>query len=259
MQKDPVTDLLASVEKDCTASNILICYGSIEENELSPISNLEVDGDWNHFLKVLKALQARVLVIEVEKNENRDYDLLTEQINSLNDVAKEEVYSEALSDVRKNDGKMAIFTISFPHNLINYQLKIKADWYDEYELLESLYLHVDDDDDDIANKADISDEQIDQIARLVANSPRYVQAKTSMERRDACLALNEVGKLEFSSDRVRVIRSAETIFLNEVFPVLDNEIGLKIRLLKAQGLNKSQVKAKLNISTNTLYRHWDPE
>lgn len=101
MQKDPLADLLASIEKECTANNILICYGFVEENDLSPVTNFEVEGSWEHFLKVLKALEVKVINTDVERNEHQDYDSLTEQINSLKDIAKEEVYSEALSTVRK--------------------------------------------------------------------------------------------------------------------------------------------------------------
>lgn len=260
MQKDTVADLLASVEKDCTANNILICYGSIEENELSPISNLVVDGNWEHFLKVLQALQARVIVIEVDKNENRDYDLLQEQISNLNDVSREEVYSEALSEIKKHDGQMASFAVSFVANLIKYQIKIEADWCDEYELLEGLHLLEDDDDDDeAAATLGLSPDQVEKMSRVVANSPEYGRAKTSGERHRSCLAMDMIKKLDSYSDRIKVINSAENIFLDEVYPIVDKEIGIKIQQLKSKGLNKSQVKARLNISQNTLYRHWDGE
>lgn len=105
----------------------------------------------------------------------------------------------------------------------------------------------------------MSDDQIQKIARAVANSPEYARTKTPGERSKTCLALDNIKKIESYSDRIKVLNSAETIFINEVYPILDKEIGIKIRQLKAQGLKKVQVKAKLSISENTLYRHWDSE
>lgn len=258
MQEDPVASLLASVEKDCSANNILICYGFIEENDLSPITNFEVDSNWDHFQKVLKALEAKVITVDIERNEHQDYDSLTEQINSLNDVAKEEAYSEALSIVKKNDGKIAAFTISFVHHLMNYQLKIKAEWYDQYDLLDGIYLEDDDEVDEKAESEGLSADQIEKIARAIAGSPEYARTKLPSERVRVCWAMDSVRNLESYSDRNKIYNRAETIFINEVFPVLDKEMGIKIQELKAQGLKKVHVKAKLGISENTLYRHWDP-
>lgn len=256
MQKDPLANLLATIEKETATHNIIVHYGSIEENEFSPISNIDVDGEWPDYLKILKTLEARVVTIVTEKNDVYDIDLIAERIQALQDVAKEESYSDALSVLRKNEGELVAFNINFYCGLLNYRFDAQADWYFEYLRVKKLLDEPIESADLATERVGYSNEQINQIARLVVIKPEYIEAKSLFHRKEVCLAMAEVGKIESYFDRSRIAQTAETIFTKEIFPGRDKELGMKILEMKNQGFKKNQIKAQLNITDNTLDRHW---
>ena len=88
-----------------------------------------------------------------------------------------------------------------------------------------MHLLEDDDDDEAAAGHGLSPDEEENMSRVVANSPEYGRAKTSGERHRACLAMDIVKKLDSYSDRIRVINSAENIFIDEVYPIVDKSVS----------------------------------
>jgi hypothetical protein len=261
MQKDCLAELIATVEKDCQNDNTQVFYGTIEENDFSPMHHVSFDRkDWQQYFKLIRALDAKVITLSVDKNEMDDAGEIKTFLENLDEDIRES-YTESLKIVEKTRGHVAAFTVSFIHGFMNYQFTREADWYTDYQFVNGVYEEeaMDEDDDELEEdhaKTIITEEQIEQLARIVISRPVYLQAKNEFQRKSAFYEMEDMKDIGTYWIRTKVRQRAESIFMEEVYPKMEEELRNKVLALKQQKCTKGQIKAKLNISDNTLNRHW---
>jgi hypothetical protein len=261
MQKDTLEYLLKTIEDDCCASNIQIFYGRIEESEYTPVSCVEDQkGEWPGFHKLLKALDAKVITVYVEKNDRSDYDEINRSIEGYPKELQGE-YLSAIKVVKKNQGKIASISVSFYCGFLNYQFTKDAEWYDDFLLLCGMPDYDDGvGDDEVENsETEYSELQVEELARTLAGRPAIAKAANEREIKNILWAMPETDKIKSWSSRKQVIARAQEIFIQEIHPKQEAEMNKRVHEKKKQGFKKTQVKGMLNISENTINRHWYQE
>jgi hypothetical protein len=256
MQRDQLAILIKTIEKECTGHNIQIFYGSIQENMESSILTVEdTKGDWLGYLHAIIAMKAKVIVLSVQKNDMGDFDEIQEAINQMNEELKP-IYVEAFSLVGKTKNQIGSITVNFFDGYLNFQFCKKSEWFDDYQFLLTALDPDDDDEEERKVITSLTEDEIEKTARLIVAKPAFLQSRNVNERRRICWYFKEFEAVQRNDDRLAIQEHAEKIFQDEIYPKQEEELWQKVQGLKKKGQKKGQIKAKLNITENTLNRHY---
>ena len=257
MEKE-LKDELKDIEKYCLDQNILIYPTSALDIELLDGNSIDYKGDdWKQFIDIARALEAKVIVVSSEANnvDQQDEDDVNTYKKTLDpDDLKE--YNRAYKIVESRRGELLHFQLNFFVGGINYALGKQASWFESYDIVMRAFDLDDDDDDDQDRPLQLSDEEIEQTARQIAEHAKYRQAKDRFERERIGRNFAVIEILKDYSNRYRVLSKAEQIFEEEIQPGIDQELAEKIQEMKKKGLKKIAVKSQLRISDTVLNRFW---
>ena len=263
--KQTVTDHLAgellAIEATCTAHNIALFYGQVEEGK-SPQAVWRdpeaehVDGFTNVLLRAAPAL----LIVDVERYFERDDNTegeLVQQHKARLNGEKLQVYETAQEHLKMRKGHVITYTLTFFHQGIPFRFERDADWLehfntytDAYDLDES---DADDDEDDYDDE--LSEEETAVIDTVIVN-PDFQKAKSSSERMHLVReALKGAGILK-ETRLCQITTEAQERFTREVLPLREAEDRRQVQELKREGKTKTEVKSRLKLSTAQLNRHW---
>jgi hypothetical protein len=255
MQKDALRQLLAQIEEHSRQKGIEPFYGEVEEGEGPKIRwTRQEEGDWEQFLKALARTDGTVLIVSTDENDlDYEEEYTVEHLEHLPQDVKEE-YRDALNVLKKTKGQLAYFTLTFFQGLLCFQYTKYAPWYEAYALVLDGYDS--EEDDTPIHSEGMNPEQIEECARKFIHDPKYQSAKDRMERSRIASAHFEKAGIVDHSDSFKILRKAELLFVEEIQPILEQELGKKVKELKDKGHKKVEVRAKLGISQSTLNRHW---
>lgn len=254
LEKDQLKELLEKVENWCAQNIVSIFYGEIDDNKTTEVSwNQRGNSDWKSYLQVLKDTGSKVLVIEIEKNELNGLD--DDRSNYLETLDEDEKknYHSALATIKKTKGQIASLIFYFFVNNTCYQYYEFAEWMNKYNTISEAY---DFDDDDGIGNNNLSENEIDKIARKIVADKKYQEAKDRFSRRAISDTLILKDDIENLYDTISISRKAEEIFNEEIKPQIETAFREKVLNLKAKGLKKVEIASKLKITRDAVNKYY---
>jgi hypothetical protein len=243
-----------SIEKYCKENQVVIFYGLVEENGLTIVEwNDDTKGKWNDYLNVAKAINCKIVTLEVFRNKiDTEDEVISEYMDSL-EKDDLEIFKEALASVKNNDNQIISLTLSFFHNGVSYKCEVYSDFATNYLTVSRVF-----DDENYDNeKKRLSEEEIEQKARKILTNERFLECKTTPDRiriaRD--LAREEVAEDQFI-ETYKIGERTEQLYMREIHPKKEEELKKKIQELKLKGLRKVEVRSKLGIGEAALNKYW---
>jgi hypothetical protein len=257
MHKDELLPVIKDIEKFCKENKIMVFYGTMYDSDITIIEwNDNTKGDWKNYLSLAKPLNCQIVTLEVERNEiDIDDQALSNCLESL-DEEDRDVFEEALKNVKNHDDEIVSITLSFFHDGICYQYEDYSDLLMDYVTVKHA-LKESKEDNNVKRKR-MSEEEIEKAARKILSNEKFLDCKTTQERMHVGreLAKNEGIDDVYLIEALTVARKAEQFYMQEIYPIREEELKNKIRELKSKGMKKIEVRNKLGIGEAALNRHW---
>jgi len=257
MYIDKLRNRVIEIEKWCKDNEISIFYGDITDNAATEVSWTESkDTDWEKYLSILKRLNTKILILEIETNE---VDVNDEVFLEYNEEIKEglQEYKNELKIVEKTNGQIASITLNFIQENVCYSYSLFADWYDEYVDILDLLDFDDEGENEIPESSKLNEERIEELAGKIASNEKYLKAKNRNQRNEILRNLLKQDNIE-PIDLYHISLKASTI-LDEIRAIDQKELHKKVLELKSQGLTKSAISSKLNIGRDIVTKYFSQE
>lgn len=255
MVKD-LKDHIKEIESYCANHNLKTYPTSSLDIELVDLTPLEFNGeDWFRFLDLIRALDAKMVVLSTETNElDLEDKMNTYKAGLEGDQLKE--FSQALRVVQSRKGELVHFQLNFFQGNINYQFRKEASWINSYDLVKKA---LEMEPEDTNSVTQLKETEVEDWARKLVLDPKYRSAKDRFDRERIANNSTVIKGIGEYRNRFLVIRRAEEIFEQEIQPGIDEEYSQKIKAMKKAGLKKIEVKSRLKIGDAVLNKFWYDE
>lgn len=255
MIKDNLKETLSKIETWCSQNDISIFYGSIDKNKATKV-NWERSGkdDWEKYLNVLKKAGSGILTVTITRNELPVMeDMIDDYITGLEEDEKQE-FESALSVIKKNNGQIAYFKLTFFECSISYSYQEEADWIDKYKMVLEAYMF--DDDDNELEEEELSEKEIEEWARKVILDEQYLNEKNRYKRNNIARSFLQSDGFMDTHGLYEIADKAEAIFQSEIQPAREALVQKQVLELKAEGVKKIEIASRLKISRDTVNKYY---
>lgn len=264
MSKDLLPETLSLIEKWCNANGVFVFYGSVEKTFFTKVSwDVKFMNDWEKFLQFIKITSTPILIVDIITN---NLDINDENIKDYREGLEDDElndFEKSIKVVKKNQGFIAYYELSFISDNVCYSYTHLTDWVDDFLIIQSV---IENDENEIDSKTPrlpkpikLVDEQVESIARKVTSDEKYLNANTPLVRSEiAKMIIEQEGITDFFN-KYNVRRRVELIYETEIRPTLEKKIRENVLDLKLKGFKKVQIASKLGISSGMVDKFYNSD
>ncbi len=257
-------DKIIKIESHCNSNSISLFRGTFDDTNFSIVnwetfSQTEKQNDLDKYLQSTTIVGSKILVLYTEENDFDFHEL--EKIIKDSDEEEKEVLLKSFEIVKNNKDDVPFFELAFFYNNICFRFSELSDWMNNFiEIRDFVNNYYDDKNEDYQdnfselidyNSNQMSDEEIEKLARELVYSEEYLKAETYNERH--ALVLKTTGSFY---NRKLLDKKCNEIYRNEIVAKQEEELRLKVIDLKKQGLKKVEIASKLGISAGRVNKYF---
>jgi hypothetical protein len=271
MNIDNLTDNLKIIETWCKSNEIIIFYGDVTEDKVIEVSwKLTGREDLMNYLTTIKSLGSKVLIVDYEINNiDTDSESIREYMETLVDDELTE-FKSSLKVIKKNQGKLPYLKVHVFKDGACYSFAQESDWFEDYFLILDACdaeIYADEDVDPLMMEnlsGKLKAESIEEIVRKITSDEQFLKATSISERAKITkMFINEENRYIDYQSVIKIEQKVQKIYEKEIKPMLEKrireqeaEIRNNILNLKTQGLKKVEIASRLNISINSVNKHY---
>lgn len=249
---------LEIIHETCTKASRIVYHGFFSKSPAVKIlwsDNLTSDKSYTNYLNGFINSKSNILVISTEVNKIEIDQTLQEFLSIEED--EDEIFTEErikmYTNALESKGHVVFYRLVFFDGICCYEFQRHVDWYRDYNDMKDIYsnepLVVEKSNNEFIQISEIRKEE---IARKIISEESYKNSKTKFERREIANKVSLVEGVDFYYNQKLVSDRAEMIFHNEIKPIQDAELKLKIKELRDKKYSKVKIMGELGITKTVL-------
>lgn len=262
-----VTDKIISWAE---SNDIAIFHGIIDTNKTIKVI-WEIEEEFEKFLNISKIYGVKSIIVSKSLfNINNEIDFYT--FESTKNIGLRNAINKLYNDFEKRNGELNFCLISWIRGGVAYECPIWGDLHDEFESRKSEIVKAYPADiiiqagrirthfEVVTGEQNLSFAEIKDFAEKLASHLDYYTMRYNSSQQKAALSviledatvIDKVGL----SDSQQIISEANIVFDRKYVLQREKELQVKIEELKAQGLTKVAIRAKLGLSQTQINKLW---